>query len=187
MEADPATLKRLVSSPDTFEKSIRVYTYEGAEILEKFCETPGWPNVTHDGEMMYDNTFSTDRDTVVEWAINNARAGVTVLTRQVQDLLGDLREVQRREADHRANFTTLGGDPAELPTQPALAGESAWDQWEAEELRREIAARMTHFYGQTDGTMRFPSSAEGDLLRMVQTLMRKETSRISTAEARPRP
>ena len=48
---------------------------------------------------------------------------------------------------------------------------SAWDSWGKQDLAKEIQARMTHFYAQTDGTMNFPNSAEGDLLKMVHTLL----------------
>lgn len=90
MEASPETLEKLVKSPDHFSASIPVYTYKGAEIIEKLCEEPGWPNVTHDGCLMYENTFSTDKQEVIEWAKNNARSGISGYTdfiaRQEEDL-----------------------------------------------------------------------------------------------------
>ena len=48
---------------------------------------------------------------------------------------------------------------------------SAWDAWGKKDLAKEIQARMTHFYAQTDGSMNFPNSAEGDLLKMVHALL----------------
>lgn len=69
---DPETLKRLIQEPDTFEASVQVFTYVGGEIIEKQCEKLGWPNVTHDGQMMHDNTFSPIKAQVVGWAKENA-------------------------------------------------------------------------------------------------------------------
>ena len=46
-----------------------------------------------------------------------------------------------------------------------------WADWPKNELAMEIRNRMQFFYGQTDGTMQFPSSAEGDLLKMVHVLL----------------
>ena len=43
-------------------------------------------------------------------------------------------------------------------------------------MAKEIQARMTYFYAQTDGTMNFPNSAEGDLLKMVHTLLQNTKS-----------
>lgn len=39
------------------------------------------------------------------------------------------------------------------------------------EARAEILDRMKHFYMQTDGTYKWPDSAEGDLLKMVYGLL----------------
>jgi len=85
MMEDPALLAALIESPDTFKASIPVYTYKGGEIIEKFCEEPGWPNVTHDGCMMYENSFSTDRAQVVKWAKLNAQAGVEMAERRIKE------------------------------------------------------------------------------------------------------
>jgi len=72
MLADMAKLKELIDTPDVFERSITIWTYDEGDIIEKQCETPEWPNVTHDGQMIYENTFSVDRAEVVEWAKENA-------------------------------------------------------------------------------------------------------------------
>ncbi len=74
MDADLDVLKRLVLSPDTFAgDGITVYTWEGAEILEKQCEVFGWPNVTHDGCLMYENTFSLNKSEVIFRAKREAK------------------------------------------------------------------------------------------------------------------
>lgn len=76
MKAAPEKLREVVQAKDTFEAAIPVYTYDGGNIIEKLCEKPGWPNVTHDGDMMYENTYSTDKRKVVKWAKENAKAGI---------------------------------------------------------------------------------------------------------------
>jgi hypothetical protein len=44
-------------------------------------------------------------------------------------------------------------------------------KWEAgrpsDAIGREIIDRLNYFYLQTDGSMKFPNSAEGDILKMV--------------------
>lgn len=92
MDADPEMLRRLMAEPDTFETSITVYTYEDGQILEKQCEALGWPNITHDGKMMHDNTYSPDRDTVIGWAKRNARLSVEAVLRTVEDAERHLEE-----------------------------------------------------------------------------------------------
>lgn len=94
MEADPAKLVELMAKPDTFERSIVVYTYEGGEIIECACEELGWPNVTHDGRMMYENTFSVDRAEVVGWAVRSARSSIEAWTENVARRQADLAEAR---------------------------------------------------------------------------------------------
>src|SRR5688572_11028530 len=65
MDHDMGKLWELVNNPDTFEKSLPVFTYRGGEIIEKKCEAYGWPNQIHDGQMQYDNTHSRDKLKVV--------------------------------------------------------------------------------------------------------------------------
>lgn len=42
--------------------------------------------------------------------------------------------------------------------------------------QQEIRDRMNHFYRQTDGSMLFPNSAEGDLLKMTFRLFSELTA-----------
>ena len=48
--------------------------------------------------------------------------------------------------------------------------------WDTDRLRQEIKDRIMYFYGQTDGTMQFPNSAEGDLLKMVNEYLSRSKS-----------
>jgi uncharacterized Zn finger protein (UPF0148 family) len=107
MDADPETLKRLIKETDTFSKSIAVYTYEGGEIIEKQCEEPGWPNVTHDGCLMYENLFSTDKMTVVQWAIENAKAAVKLKIDSILRLEKQISEEQKLLSEFKADLEKL--------------------------------------------------------------------------------
>lgn len=116
MDADSVTLKALIAKPDTFERSIPVFTYEGAEIIECACEELGWPNVTHDGRMMYENTFSADRAEVVAWAIRSAEAGIEGWSERVAQAECDLSDVQARLSKCRDNLAILlAPSPTPLP------------------------------------------------------------------------
>lgn len=94
MDADPEKLKRLVQTPDSFEAAITVYTYDGGDIIEKQCETLGWPNVTHDGDMMYENTYSPDRDVVVQWAKRNTDLGIKFAQERIEEAKASLIELE---------------------------------------------------------------------------------------------
>lgn len=114
MDHDMGKLWELVVNPDTFEKSIPVWTYKGAEIIEKQCETPGWPNCTHDGDMMYENTHSTDKAKVVGWAKYNAYLGVKMFTERLAEKRKEVLEWEDRLRNEENNVTKLDLDYPEI-------------------------------------------------------------------------
>ncbi len=117
-EADPETLKRLIEAPDTFQRSIPVFTYQGGQILEKFCEELGWPNVTHDGLEMYENTFSEDKNQVVAWAKRNADIGIRSQIRNIQELELKIENYRGRLATELANRERLEADYPDVVAEP---------------------------------------------------------------------
>jgi hypothetical protein len=107
-DADPKKLKSLVEAEDEFEKSVKVYTYDyDGNILEKQCEEPGWPNSTHDGEMMYDNKFSTKRREVVKLAKQELRAAVRMMKDLVDRKRQDLSESESGLSRYEAALKKL--------------------------------------------------------------------------------
>lgn len=107
IDADPAKAKALIDQPDAFERSIPVFTYAGAEIIECACEELGWPNVTHDGRMMYENTFSPDRAEVLRWAILSAESGVAAWIRMADERATAWREARAHLAKRQNDLTAL--------------------------------------------------------------------------------
>lgn len=107
MLADTAKLRELLEKPDQFSNSVPVYTYDGAEILEKYCEALGYPNVTHDGDLLYENTFSADRDQVVRWAKRSAALGAVHTRRWIEDLEKKLEEARKRLDREESNLSAL--------------------------------------------------------------------------------
>lgn len=74
INADPALFRELMARPDVFSASIPVYTWKDGRIVGKTCEKFGWPNVTHDGELMYENRFFLDRREAQRHAVQDAKA-----------------------------------------------------------------------------------------------------------------
>ena len=119
IDADPDLARRLIETEDTFMASITVYTYAGAEIIEKQCEEPGWPNVTHDGLMMHENTFSTDRDQVVIWAKRNAQAGIDWRMDSIAETAARLTNLHQQLSRYRDDLAML---EATYPPTPTIGG-----------------------------------------------------------------
>lgn len=110
MDADPEKLREVVQAKDIFEAAIPVYTYEGGNIIKKLCEKTGWPNVTHDGDLMYENTYSTDKHKVVKWAKENAEAGIELGQRRVEEIKADLAKMEELVKESQADLAKLESD-----------------------------------------------------------------------------
>ena len=106
-DADPAKLREVVQCADTFDRSVTVYTWDGGEIIKEQCEEPGWPNVTHAGHIMYDNTYSTDKRKVVAWAKEDARLAVEYMKERIEDDRKKLAEFEERLARHEDDLAKL--------------------------------------------------------------------------------
>ncbi len=110
MTESRAYLRELIARPDTFTASIPVYTYDGGNIIEKQCEALGWPNCTHDGLMMYENTFSTDKAKIVAIAKRNAACGVKMLKERIVEEEKRMDELRRSLASDEADLAKLNAD-----------------------------------------------------------------------------
>lgn len=95
MAADPETLKRLTLAEDVHETAIPVYTWHGADVVLKHCDKLEWPNVTHDGEIMYENRFSQDRDVIIGWAKYDARSAEKAYRKNLEEAEAEVARRRR--------------------------------------------------------------------------------------------
>ena len=107
LDAAPDELLKLINTPDSFTQSLVVYTYIGAQIIEKQCEEYGWPNVTHDGQMMYENIFFKQRGDAIEKAIENAQYSIEHHKERLGTLEEDLKIVRKRLEESSNNLNKL--------------------------------------------------------------------------------
>ena len=54
-------LRALIDEPDTFARNLPVFTTENWAVKAEQCEEYGWPNTTHTGRIMYENTYFRTR------------------------------------------------------------------------------------------------------------------------------
>lgn len=107
MTSDLAKLRELIAAPDKFLASMPVFTYDGGDIIEKRCEKYDWPNITHDGLLMYANRFSEDRGKVVRWAKGNASYGVEFAQERIAELKTQISDSEARRAKCAADLEKL--------------------------------------------------------------------------------
>jgi hypothetical protein len=106
MHADLDLLRELLGNPDTFEKSIPVFTFDGGDILEKQCEEIDWPNVTHDGVLM-DSRFFPTRDEAVKRAIENAESAISSTAEHACNEAERLHKIILRMQKYAADLAKL--------------------------------------------------------------------------------
>lgn len=84
----------LIQVGDHFDKSIVVYTYRDGEIVERLCEELGFPNVTHDGELMYNNTHFIKKIDALNYAHRKFTSSIENISESIADLEERLVEKQ---------------------------------------------------------------------------------------------
>jgi len=101
IEADPARFAALFAQDDAFGETVPVYTYDDTGIVEKRAEEIGWPNVTTDGDLQYENRHFADRADAIAAAFADARAWKTRAAEHVVE--AELELAKRQERSARAN------------------------------------------------------------------------------------
>ncbi|MHB0928659.1 MAG: hypothetical protein ACYC3W_07030 [Candidatus Nanopelagicales bacterium] len=107
MDESPSQLKQLTLSPDIFNHHIRVYTYEKGELLELWCEKPGYPNVTHDGRMMYDNTFFLRKAEAIQYGIVSEKIAIRHRQEKLERTQAELQVIQAELATRFLRLSNL--------------------------------------------------------------------------------
>jgi hypothetical protein len=90
--ADPE-FNEIVEGNDP-ECDIPVFFAEKGEIVQETTDVWGWPNVTHTGKLMYENTFFKTKEEAVEYGIEDAGRGFDLWMQKRQELIRDLDRVE---------------------------------------------------------------------------------------------
>lgn len=70
-------LQWIIDEPDEIGPVVPVWTYSRGRVQKKWCETPGWPNTTTDGLMMYENAFFPSRSEALKRCRSSAVLWIT--------------------------------------------------------------------------------------------------------------
>ena len=107
LKEDPSLVRDLLASPDSFQTDIPVYTWEHGALVEKLCEEPGYPNITHDGRLMHDNTYFLRPEDACAKAHSSSVFYVEHWERQVERLQRELDGAFERLEKARAELKTV--------------------------------------------------------------------------------
>lgn len=76
-DAKTGVIRALLDEPDTFARSLPVYTTRHWAVVADFCEEYGWPNTTHTGAVMYKNAYFRTQAEAYEYLLRETKYGVT--------------------------------------------------------------------------------------------------------------
>ncbi|MFS2472362.1 hypothetical protein AAH161_12865 [Bacteroides ovatus] len=86
-------VRALIDEPDTFARNLPVFTTENWAVKAEQCEEYGWPNTTHTGRIMYENTYFRTRAEAYADLLKDTKNGIKHrwIASSVQDALRKLR------------------------------------------------------------------------------------------------
>lgn len=119
--ATPSELKALAQAPDEFEANITIFTFRDGDIIECLCEKPEYPNVTHDGRMIYESRFSTSIEEVVVWAKRDLEIWTRNLDERIEQLEKELAETRQKRQTTIEKAQTLS---TTYPTLSLISGDT---------------------------------------------------------------
>lgn len=75
-DAKNGVLRALIDETDTFAQNLPVFTIDRWAVKAELCEEYGWPNTTHSGAIMYENTYFRTRAAAYAYLLRETKAGV---------------------------------------------------------------------------------------------------------------
>lgn len=88
---------------DVFEKNIPIFSFDDNGIIEDLCEEPGYPNTTHQGRLIYENTFFLERNKAVASAMEELTLWISLQEREIvkteEELLSRREKLAKSQAD----------------------------------------------------------------------------------------
>lgn len=92
---------------DKFDVSLPIYTYSNGQVIKKFCEEYGWPNVTHDGEMIYENTFFKKKAQAAAYGKKDEESNLRFLSEHLVKQKNDLDKLMNDIAESKLRLDKL--------------------------------------------------------------------------------
>lgn len=118
MLADGDAFWSMWGEPDVFAASLPVFTTRDGELIETRCEEHGWPNLTHDGWLMYDNTFFTDPMEALAEGKRGAASSIASYEERLAQWEEEGAKLRARLADARGRWSELDHEETKRKETP---------------------------------------------------------------------
>lgn len=87
-------LNDIMDGKDELENPLPVFSVKNGEVIKSLTDAYGYPNITDDGILMYENTHFPTEKQALENAIEEYKAGVRLSQRRIHDIEKDLDEMK---------------------------------------------------------------------------------------------
>ena len=84
----------IIHGNDEIDNPISVFCAENGKIIEEYTDEFGWPNTTHTGKVMYENTHFRMKREAIERGISESEAAIQNLN---EAILGLEKEIKRKK------------------------------------------------------------------------------------------
>lgn len=89
-------IQDILIGDDEIENPIDVYTVKNGELIKTQTDKVGWPNLTKEGWLMYDNTFFTNIDDAIDYGIREYTAWKQLHIEQLDELKEKIKEREEK-------------------------------------------------------------------------------------------
>tara|TARA_R110001592_G_scaffold211135_2_gene462855 strand:- start:2044 stop:2580 length:537 start_codon:yes stop_codon:yes gene_type:complete len=109
ISANMNVFTELAKKPDPINNRVPIFCFAEDEvtIIETHCECAGWPNTTHEGQLMYENSHFADKEKAIRHGISNAKAGVSIFKRRMDELMREIEDATKEKAKYESAYAQL--------------------------------------------------------------------------------
>lgn len=95
---DSGEIKNIIEGRDEIENPLPVFTVRDGRLVKSFTDQYGWPNITDDGYIMYENThFKTELE-AINYGISEYEAGAEMVQRTIDERRKELKQFEERRS-----------------------------------------------------------------------------------------
>lgn len=84
----------LIQSEDFFKKSLPIFLVENDSVVEKKTEEFNFPNVTHDGTLLYDNTSFKTEIEALKYSLKNMNSSIKFFKERISSLNNEIKNIK---------------------------------------------------------------------------------------------
>jgi len=107
LNASPEEILALLNEPDQFERSLPVYIVSDAKVIEETCEVFGYPNLTHSGRLMYENTTFLEREKADQYVLKSLGYRIKTWSERKEQLSDEIAAIEAEIALAKAAQTEI--------------------------------------------------------------------------------